>query len=57
MRGARRCTLASLCDALCRYWLCANSWGAAWGSQGFFKIKQGNCKIEEQVFAGLPDLS
>ena len=57
MRRARRCTLASLIDALCRYWLCANSWGTAWGQQGFFKIKQGNCKIEEQVFAGLPDLS
>jgi cathepsin B len=38
------------------YWLCANSWGTAWGAQGFFKIKQGNCKIEEQVFAGLPAL-
>jgi cathepsin B len=36
------------------YWLCANSWGTAWGAQGFFKIKQGNCKIEEQVFAGIP---
>ena len=42
---------------MCRYWLCANSWGTAWGQQGFFKIKQGNCKIEEQVFAGLADLS
>jgi len=38
------------------YWLCANSWGTAWGAQGFFKIKQGNCKIEEQVFAGIPAL-
>jgi len=38
------------------YWLCANSWGTAWGDSGFFKIKQGNCKIESQVFAGLPSL-
>jgi len=21
-----------------KYWLCANSWGKSWGSNGFFKI-------------------
>lgn len=30
------------------YWLCANSWGTAWGDDGFFKIKRGvdeaNCE-------------
>jgi cathepsin B len=39
------------------YWLCANSWGTGWGMQGFFKIQQGDCGIEEQVFSCTPDLS
>lgn len=38
------------------YWLVANSWSTAWGEDGFFKIKQGNCGIEQQVFAGHPAL-
>ena len=33
------------------YWLCANSWGTGWGMSGFFKIKQGDCGIEDQVFS------
>jgi len=33
------------------YWLCANSWGPSWGMSGFFKIKQGECGIEDQVFS------
>lgn len=39
------------------YWLCANSWGTGWGMQGFFKIKQGDCGIEDQVFSCTPDLT
>ena len=31
-------------------------WIQAWGEDGFFKIKQGNCGIESQVFAGHPAL-
>jgi len=38
------------------YWLCANSWGPSWGMQGFFKIKQGECGIEDQVFSCDPQL-
>lgn len=38
------------------YWLCANSWGPSWGMQGFFKIKQGECGIEQQVFTCDPKL-
>ncbi len=33
------------------YWLCANSWGPSWGMNGFFKILQGDCGINGQVFA------
>ena len=36
------------------YWLCANSWGPSWGMQGFFKIKQGDCGINQQMYACTP---
>jgi cathepsin B len=39
------------------YWLCANSWGPAWGESGFFKIKQGDCGINDQIYAGKPALN
>ena len=35
------------------YWLCVNSWNNTWGDQGLFKIKQGDCGINEQIFSGL----
>jgi len=34
------------------YWLCANSWNEDWGMNGFFKIKQGTCGIDNGVVAG-----
>jgi len=40
-----------------KYWLAANSWGTGWGEQGFFKIQQGDCGIEDQVFSCTPDLA
>ncbi len=40
-----------------KYWLAANSWGTGWGMSGFFKIQQGDCGIEDQVFSCTPDLS
>jgi len=36
------------------YWLVANSYGANWGDNGYFKIHRGNneCNIEEEIAAG-----
>jgi len=39
------------------YWLCANSWGPSWGESGYFKIKQGDCGINDQMYACSPDLT
>jgi cathepsin B len=39
------------------YWLCANSWGASWGDSGFFKIKQGDCGINGQIYACTPQVA
>ena len=36
------------------YWLCANSWGTSWGMAGFFKILQGDCGINGQVYSCTP---
>lgn len=44
-------------DSGLNYWLCANSWGEAWGEQGFFRIKQGECGIDDAVYACQPDVS
>ncbi|KNC75543.1 hypothetical protein SARC_11936, partial [Sphaeroforma arctica JP610] len=39
------------------YWTVANSWGGAWGEDGFFRIEAGanQCNIEMNIWAGLPD--
>jgi len=38
------------------YWLCANSWGTGWGMSGFFKIKQGDSGIDQQIYACSPSV-
>jgi len=42
-----------------KYWICANSWSASWGMNGFFWIERGvdMCGIESEVFSIQPDVS
>lgn len=32
------------------FWICQNSWGPSWGQGGYFKIKEGDCRIDEFFF-------
>ena len=37
------------------YWIMANSWGTKWGEKGFFKIKRGDCGIDQGLTFGHAD--
>jgi|LauGreDrversion4_2_1035121.scaffolds.fasta_scaffold531200_1 cathepsin B len=39
------------------YWLCANSWSASWGDNGFFKIKIGDSGINGQLYGCAPQVA
>jgi hypothetical protein len=32
------------------YWICKNSWGSAWGEEGWFRIAFNECRIESGVY-------
>jgi cathepsin B len=36
------------------YWICANSWNTDWGENGFFRIKQGDCGIDDAAYGCTP---
>lgn len=37
------------------YWLCSNSWNTTWGDNGFFKIQEGECNVDQSVWACTPE--
>jgi len=39
------------------YWILANSWGASWGENGYFRIGYNECKIDDMLYSCAPDLS
>ncbi len=38
------------------YWICQNNWGENFGMGGYFNIYFGECRIDNDVYAGMPEL-
>lgn len=38
------------------YWKVANSWNEDWGEDGFFRIKMGECSIENTNSGAVPKI-
>ena len=47
--GGHVVTLIGYNDAE-EYWIGENSWGERWGEDGYFRIRYGECNIEQQIY-------